>query len=142
MSDFSSLSFDEKIKNIFTFDTVRIQKLLEICQHMISALAVGFFLGYLIDHMFPPFVEDENKATSKLIIEVVGQSVVLAITTYYVKKIMRLIPFLFKFTKNYTPSLKGEGMYGINIGLGLLYVTNQTNYRAKLTELRIRILGA
>ena len=108
---------------------------------MITSLIAGFLLGYLIDHIFPPYVEEENKSTKSLILEVFAQSIVLAISIYYTKKIMRLIPFLFKFTNSYTPSLKGEGMYGINIGLGLVYVTNQTNFRAKLTELRIRLLG-
>lgn len=141
MSKFESLSFNEKIKNLFTFDMIRLQKLLEISQNVIISMVVGFFLGYLVDHMFPPYVNNENKSIGVLVLEVISQAVVLAISMYYAKKIMRLIPFLFNFDNNYIPSMKGENMLGINIGMGILFVTNQTHFKAKLTALRQRILG-
>ena len=60
MSDkinFVDLSFGDKLKNIFTFDVIRIQKLLEISQHMIIGLFVGFYLGYLIDQIFQDIIQ-------------------------------------------------------------------------------------
>ena len=135
-TDYDDLIFSKKLKNILTFDMIRLQKLLEISQNMIIALFCGYFLGYFIDQLFPAYVEEENKPISTLIIEVIGQVIVLGISTYYIKKVLQLIPFLFKLSKSYVPSKKGESLVGINIGLGLIFVNNQTNFRAKLTRIR------
>ena len=139
--DFDSLNFKEKLKNIFTFDLIRLQKLLEISQSMILGLVCGFYMGYLIDHLFPVYVESENKSNIKLFMEVMLQMIVLGIGAYYIKKILRLIPFLFKLSSDYVPSLKKEGLLGLNVGMGLIFVSNQTNLREKLVALRERMFG-
>ena len=66
--------------------------------------------------------------------------VIIAIVTgiigaliYYIKKIMRIIPFFFKnIYSKYIPSYHNEAMVGTAIGLGIVFNQTQTSLLDKI----------
>ena len=83
----------ERIRSLFLFNEVRVMQLLETIQFGIGYLVVGFFGGTLLDYSFPHFKEDID--TQRLFIEVLLQGILLAITVFYVRKIVKIMPFMF-----------------------------------------------
>jgi hypothetical protein len=138
--NFDQLNFSGKVKNILTMDSIRAQKLLEIGQFTAIAMALGFVLSYAIEKLFPAY--DATKSAKRIALELLGQALVIGFVTYYIRKIIRLVPFLFKFTDNYVSSLKGESTFGLTIGLGIVMVANMANFRAKIDRLRALTFNA
>ena len=83
----------ERVRSLFVFDEVRVMKLLESLQFGLGYLVIGFFLGTLIDWSFPSF--DEDKPTSEVFLEVLFQSLVLIVMVFYLRKIVKIMPFMF-----------------------------------------------
>lgn len=83
----------ERVRSLFLFNEVRVMELLETVQFGIGYLVVGFFGGTLLDYSFPHFKEDIE--TKRLFLEVLLQGILLAITVFYVRKIVKIMPFLF-----------------------------------------------
>ena len=58
---------------------------------------------------------------------------IITVTTYYLKKLTNLIPFVFHpFDKKYIPGLKQEGIIGFTLGLGFIYLRVLTNFQQRL----------
>jgi hypothetical protein len=99
-------SFHERFNSILRFDEVRIMKLLEIFQYSIIYFFCGFLLGTTLDTLFPKF--EETKDISIVVVEVISQLVSFAILIYYMRKIVKLIPFFFIINWD----LNGDGKVG------------------------------
>jgi hypothetical protein len=83
----------ERIRSLFLFNEVRVMELLETVQFGIGYLVVGFLAGTILDYSFPHYKEDIR--TQDLFLEVMLQGILLAITVFYVRKIVKIMPFLF-----------------------------------------------
>lgn len=83
----------ERIRSLFLFNEVRIMELLETIQFSLGYLFVGFTAGTILDYAFPHFKEEID--TKTLFLEVLLQCVLLAIFVFYVRKIVKIMPFLF-----------------------------------------------
>lgn len=83
----------ERIQSLFLFNEVRIMELLETIQFGIAYLGVGFMAGTVLDYSFPNFKEDID--TKTLFTEVLMQGILLAVAVFYVRKIVKVMPFLF-----------------------------------------------
>jgi hypothetical protein len=83
----------ERIRSLFLFNEVRVMELLETIQFGIGYLVVGFLAGTILDYSFPHYKEEIS--TQELFLEVLLQGVLLAITVFYVRKIVKIMPFLF-----------------------------------------------
>lgn len=83
----------ERIRSLFLFNEVRIMELLETIQFGIAYLGVGFLAGTLLDYSFPHYKEDIQ--TKTLFFEVLFQGILLAVAVFYVRKIVKVMPFLF-----------------------------------------------
>lgn len=83
----------ERIRSLFLFNEVRVMELLETIQFGIGYLVVGFLAGTILDYSFPHYREEIS--TQELFLEVMLQGILLAITVFYVRKIVKIMPFLF-----------------------------------------------
>jgi hypothetical protein len=93
----------ERIRSLFLFNEVRVMELLETVQFGIGYLVVGFLAGTVLDYSFPHYKEEIS--TQELFFEVLLQGVLLAIAVFYVRKIVKIMPFLFVLHSD----LNGDG---------------------------------
>jgi hypothetical protein len=82
-----------RIEKLFLFNEVRVMELLESLQFGIAYLVVGFMTGTLLDWAFPTY--NEEKPFWEVFREVVFQCVLLIIIVFYIRKIVKVMPFLF-----------------------------------------------
>jgi hypothetical protein len=82
-----------RIQKLILFDEVRVMELLESLQFGIAYLVVGFMTGTLLDWAFPAY--NEEKGFWEVFREVVLQCVLLIIVVFYIRKIVKVMPFLF-----------------------------------------------
>ena len=71
---------------------IRIMQILELVQYSVIYFFVAFIFGTGIDFIFASY--DENKDTWKILLEVLGQGVLIILAAFYIKKIVKLVPFL------------------------------------------------
>lgn len=83
----------ERVRSLFLFNEVRVMELLETIQFGLGYLFVGFIAGTLLDYSFPGYKEDID--TQTLFFEVLFQGILLAIAVFYVRKIVKIMPFMF-----------------------------------------------
>ncbi len=83
----------ERIRSLFLFNEVRVMELMETIQFGLGYLVVGFIAGTILDYSFPHFKEDVD--TQTLFTEVLLQGILLAIAVFYVRKIVKIMPFFF-----------------------------------------------
>ncbi len=80
-------------KSLISTSDVRIMQILELFQYSVVYFFVAFIFGTGLDFLFASY--DENKDTWKLILEVLGQAVLIIIGAFYIKKLVKLMPFVF-----------------------------------------------
>lgn len=134
----------ERIRSLFEFDEVRVMKLLESLQFGAAYLIVGFFLGTLIDWSFPNY--DDDKTTGEVFKEVVLQCLVLIVMVFYLRKIVKIMPFLFVLnfdlnqdgiTKKYRPYEETE--YGGEVMIAVAVLGTQFSLIKKFNLLSDRL---
>lgn len=81
------------IKHLFDHDEARIMELLESIQFGLGYLSIGFIAGVFIDALFPRY--DETKEIHLVFFETVLHALTLIIVVFYVRKIVKIMPFLF-----------------------------------------------
>ena len=58
---------------------------------------------------------------------------IIIITTYYLKKITNVIPFIFGFLEpKYKSALKSENLIGFTIGIGFIYLRVLDNFQSRV----------
>jgi hypothetical protein len=82
-----------RTQKLFLTNEVRVMELLENIQYGILYLVLGFAIGVTLDYSFPTF--NEQTKTSILFLEVALQSSLLIVLTFYLRKIVKIVPFLF-----------------------------------------------
>jgi hypothetical protein len=130
----------ERSQKLFMNNEVRLMELLESIQYGVLYLVAGFGLGVTLDYSFPAY--NERVKTSTLFLEVAVQCLVLIILTYYLRKVIKIIPFLFviDFTgsgkSKYTPYQSEE--YGGEVMIAIVLLGAQFNLIKKLDLLSRR----
>ena len=81
------------LKHLFNHDEARIMELLESIEFGLGYLGIGFIAGVFVDALFP--VYDETKDTYIVFFETVIHALILIIVVFYVRKIVKIMPFLF-----------------------------------------------
>ena len=126
------ISYKKKIKNLLRVDPIRGMKLLEFAQYAALATAFALLTGPFINIALFSKSNDE-KTTTTLLIEIFIEMGIIGALIYYIKKIMRIIPFFFKnIYSKYIPSYHNEAMVGTAIGLGIVFNQTQTNLLGKI----------
>lgn len=132
------------LKKLFTFDSIRLLKLLEMVQFAVIGLILGFFNGLFIsNYILIPF-KDSNYVTEKysreeynrnpkLWLHLAWDVLIITVTTYYLKKLASTFPFIFgSINKKYIPGLKNEAEVGVTLGLGFIYLRLLKNFQHRL----------
>jgi hypothetical protein len=127
----------KRFRSMITFDEIRVMQLLENVQYGAIYFVLGFVTGTGLDTLFPKF--DEKEPLSDVILQVVGQAISMILVIFYIKKIAKLVPFLFVLNWD----LNGDGKipayrpyesyeYGGNIMIGLVLIGSQFNFLKKI----------
>ena len=130
----------ERSEKLLLNNEIRLMELLESMQYGILYLVAGFGLGVTLDYSFPSY--NEQVRTSTLFLEVAIQCLVLIVLTYYLRKVIKVIPFLFvvDFTgsgkTNYKPYQSEE--YGGEVMIAIVLLGAQFNLIKKLDLLSRR----
>ncbi len=134
----------ERIRSLFLFNEVRIMELLETIQFGIGYLVVGFIAGTVLDYTFPSYKEDIE--TKTLFFEVLLQGILLAISVFYVRKIVKIMPFFFVLNADingdgkvdkYHPYMATE--YSGEVMIALVVIGAQFNLIKKIDLLSRRL---
>ena len=130
----------ERTEKLLLRNEIRVMELLESIQYGILYLVAGFAVGVGLDYSFPAY--NERVRTSVLFTEVAFQCLLLVICTYYLRKIVKIVPFLFVIDfsgsgkMTYKPYQAEE--YGGEIMIALVFLGAQFNLIKKLDLLSRR----
>ena len=130
----------ERSEKLLLRNEIRIMELLESIQYGVLYLVAGFAVGVTLDYSFPAY--NEQVKTSTLFLEVALQGLLLVILTYYLRKVVKIVPFLFvvdfagKGKTSYRPYEVEE--YGGEIMIALVFLGAQFNLIKKLDLLSRR----
>jgi hypothetical protein len=132
--------FQDRLAKLVRVNDVRIMELLESFQYGIGYILICFFLGVGLDFLFPKF--DEEIPTGQLFLEVTLQCLALIVFVFYGRKLVKVMPFLFFFTRSL---FGGKGVpkyrayesteYEGEVVIGFVLVATQTNLLKKLDKL-------
>jgi hypothetical protein len=126
----------KRFDNLIATDNIRLMQVLELIQYSFLYFIVAFFAGTTMDNIFPDY---EPKETSlQMIIEVLAQSILTIIVAFYIRKLVKIIPFAFvlkgsKFVPGLTTEYHGDMMIG-----AIVFVSVQVNLLRKINELGVR----
>lgn len=128
-----------RVRSLFNVNNIRLNELLETAQFTIMYGLVGFLCGTYINKLSPKF--DKTKSTWEILLEILGETVVLSICIFYIRKLVKIIPFIVHLPgkSRYIPYMSSE--FEGEIALSLIFVTLQTNLLEKILELSKRIVG-
>jgi len=137
--------YSNQLTRFIRFDSIRILKILELCQFVIFGVFMGMFFAKFIHTYLAVYFVEENYVTEEypeidggnrnpiLILHILYDLFLVAISTYYLRKLAQLVPFVFSFVnKNYIPNKKGEGTAGLIVGLGMVYMRGLSNFQKRL----------
>jgi hypothetical protein len=130
----------ERSEKLFLNSDVRIMELLESIQYGILYLVAGFGVGVALDYSMPSY--NEQVKTSTLFLEISLQCLLLIIVTFYLRKLVKIMPFLFVLSSsgstksNYVPYRAEE--YGGEVMIALVFLGAQFNLIKKLDLLSRR----
>lgn len=125
-----------KMKDLTKLDIERLGQILEILQYsLLYAFSAGFF-GTLLEHLFP--LPDESKKTHIIIFEVLIQCMLSALAVFYLRKIVKIVPFILEGGKYYEKHSIDE--YNGEIMIAIVFVGIQKNLVTKIEILRNRFI--
>jgi hypothetical protein len=131
-------------KSLTSTSDIRIMQLLELFQYSVIYFFVAFIFGTGLDFLFAAY--DETKETWMLVLEVLGQAVLIILGAFYIKKLVKLMPFVFylnvdidgdgkvqKYSPYRTTEYHGEMMIG-----AIVFIAVQVNFLRKISLLADR----
>ena len=127
----------ERVASLFLFNDVRVMEILESIQYGLGYLVLGFFTGVTLDYSFPKF--DEETKTKDLFLQLLGQGVALIVLIFYVRKIIKIMPFMFVIGKGDGYKAYQSNEYNGEIMIALMIVGAQFNLIKKIDLLSRRL---
>jgi hypothetical protein len=135
----ASEHFYERLNKLMTFDTIRVNDLLESMQYGILYAIAAFMVGGTLNLLFAPF--NEKVSTGQLAFQVFYELVLIVIGVYYLRKLVKVMPFLFNVSvpggPTFRPYLTTE--YGGEIVISLVFIGVQFRFIRKLDLLANRL---
>jgi hypothetical protein len=128
----------ESIESLLRVDTVRASKLLEQIQFAVIVFIIAFFVGSYTDKLFPIKKDIQSITNFELCKDLLLQLCLIVISSYYITKLVKIIPFFFKFSDKYIPSAHGESMAGANLAMAIIFVGIQKNFQTRIAILKNR----
>lgn len=128
----------ESIENLLRVDSIRASKLLEQIQFAVIVFIIAFFVGSYTDKLFPINKNVEDITDFELYKDLLLQLCLIVISSYYITKLVKIIPFFFKLSDKYIPSSHGESMAGASLAMAIIFVGVQKNFQTRITILKNR----
>jgi hypothetical protein len=129
----------ERSEKLLLTNEIRLMELLESIQYGFAYMIVGFGFGVGLDYTMPHYNEDTK--TGILFLEVLVQSLLMIVGTFYLRKLVKIMPFLFTVSfaggrVKYIPYQSEE--YGGEVMIALVFLGAQFNFIKKLDLLSRR----
>jgi len=124
-----------KFSDLVNFDDYRLTQLFEIIQYSVLYIIICLITGIYLDYLFPD--PDETKSTLHILLELSFQSIIVALSVFYIRKICHLVPLMFKvknFKEIHTREYDGE------IIVAIVFFTTQKKIFEKINILHKRFL--
>jgi hypothetical protein len=115
-----------------------IYRMLESIQYGVLYLFFAFLGGVGLDYIFPPFTEKIK--TGELFREIMGQSLLLILTVFGIRYIVKGVPIVFPYpsgARNYTPYQTAE--FNGEMMMGFIFLGSQLNLIRKIDLLADRL---
>ena len=128
----------EAWKSFVDFDCVRFMKIFETTQYAVLYSAIAVFVGAAIQKLFLPLypltkyknhgttLENQSQFLKTLLIVIVNVCVI-ALSTFYIRKFMEIIPPFVNFCPRYISSFGVEEALSGETAIGLVLVGIQSN---------------
>ena len=110
------------LKSLFEISHIRFQKLLHLSQHGSITALITILFGKIINYY--TFNLNFNEHYVTILVKTILEIIFIIIAVYYINKIAKIIPFLFRYTKSYKPfrqSSDGENLMGIPITIAIVF---------------------
>ena len=129
----------KQFDKLISVDKIRMHKLLFVMQYTLLYVIVGIFLGSLLDHLFPEY--DPEKEHMDIVKELALQTVVIGVTLFYARKLVKVVPYLFNFDNSFSNShAQNMPEYQGTLILGMVFVATQTSYLKKIQHLSKNVI--
>ena len=137
----------ERVESLFTFDCIRISRILETAQYAVIFGILALFAGWGIDQMVKSLYPQPNGVRGKcktftyrqswrVVGVILFQVMCSAVLAIYIRKLGDVVPFFFgSCSGRYIPHWKVKEVEG-EIAIALVYVGIQTNLIEALATLR------
>lgn len=131
-------SFSDRFSKLVRMDRVRVYRMIELAIFTVGYMVVGGLFGTMVDQMFPAF--DAKISNEQLAKEILLQLIVIVISVFYLRKIVRLLPLgvIFRalgasgYRSGETTETNGE------LIISLVFITMQPALVSKVLEARSR----
>lgn len=119
-------------------------KFLEIFQFSAISFILSLYLTNIANDIIFDFIYNMfyKKTLINLLIISILYIFILSIIFYFINKLLKKIPFIFKNVSKkygYIESLKDENMIGISLGLSFIYFTNHDKLNNLINNLNDKI---
>jgi len=120
-----------KIKELLRFDKQKFFELLKIIQFSILYIIFTIVLAHIIDVIFfNPYEDIKNQSKFKLFWEITLQTIACVIAIYYIRKIVKAIPFIFQHKLDDD----WESVYNGEIVVSFIFIGSQQNLLKKISH--------
>ena len=127
----------ENLKKLLTVDKVRGHHILEILEYSLLYAVVAGLAALGIEKIFPS--PDEQKSSQRIVVEVLLQCMLSAVAVYYIRKVVKIVPYIFETSADYNPHDVME--YNGEIMIAIVFIGFQKNLLTKLDILRKRFIS-
>ena len=115
----------------------RLHQILQTAQYSALYAIFGGIAGTLVEHVMPEY--DPESSASQMIWEVIGQSALIGVFIFYVRKLVKVFPYLFNNDPEYIPYQKEYAVreYQGDIVLFIAFIATQSNYLKRVKHLKL-----
>ena len=124
--------FKDRLNKLIAIDKIRLAKIMELVQYTIISCIFCIILGICFNKIF--FKYNENYNIVIQVIQVIVQLVICSIAIFYIKKIVKLIPLIYKYPDNYVPYTTDQYIGGGAI-FAIFFFRLQTNLIKRLSHI-------
>lgn len=128
----------DNLASLTRFDLVRVSKLIQQIQSTLVVFILAFFLGSLIDKLFPTVGDPAQISNFTLFKDLALQLALMTIAAFYIMKFAKVVPFFFALSRDYIPNAHNEAAEGAALALAVIFGGIQRNLQARIGVLKAR----
>jgi hypothetical protein len=126
--------FWNRFDQLTAHDKIRFHKIMESTQYCLLYVLVAILFGTIVNNMFPEFDPEADNEAGTIGYEVFLQVALIAIAIFYIRKVVKLVPYALTFDNDYIPQKSDFTIpeYSGEIIIGVVLVATQTKLMDKL----------